>query len=194
MINFKVTDIKQYIYCPRIIYYTYVLPVERKITFKMEFGKEQHIELDRLERRRKLRSYGFVEGERLFHLKVSSERLGLHGIVDMVIVEKVGNITNYYPVEFKNTTHKPGLNHKYQLTAYAMLLEEYFNKPVREGFIYVIPGKEIYDVSITQNMRDYLKKIISAMHNIVLKERVPEIRSIKHCRDCEYRNYCADVR
>ncbi|MCR4430166.1 MAG: CRISPR-associated protein Cas4 [Tepidanaerobacteraceae bacterium] len=192
--NLTVTDIKQYVYCPRIIYYTYVLPVNKKPTFKMEHGKDRHLEIDRLEKRRKLVSYGFEEGERIFHLPVYSERLGLSGLIDMVIEFKKGNLKEYYPVEFKNTVHQIQQNHKYQLVAYAMLLEEHYNKPVRRGFIYTIPNKDIQVVTITDSMRIYVKKVISAIYNMIKREKFPEARSVRRCWDCEYKNYCKDVR
>lgn len=192
--NLTVTDIKQYVYCPRIIYYTYVLPVNKKPTFKMEHGKDWHLEIDRLEKRRKLVSYGFEEGERIFHLPVYSERLGLSGLIDMVIEFKKGNLKEYYPVEFKNTVHQIQQNHKYQLVAYAMLLEEHYNKPVRRGFIYTIPNKDIQVVTITDSMRIYVKKVISAIYNMIKREKFPEARSVRRCWDCEYKNYCKDMR
>jgi CRISPR-associated exonuclease Cas4 len=192
--NLTVTDIKQYVYCPRIIYYTYVLPVNKKPTFKMEHGKDRHLEIDRLEKRRKLVSYGFEEGERIFHLPVYSERLGLSGLIDMVIEFKKGNLKEYYPVEFKNTVHQIQQNHKYQLVAYAMLLEEHYNKPVRRGFIYTIPNKDIQVVTITDSMRIYVKKVISAIYNMIKREKFPEARSVRRCWDCEYKNYCKDMR
>ncbi|MDN5301217.1 MAG: CRISPR-associated exonuclease Cas4 [Thermoanaerobacteraceae bacterium] len=192
--NLTVTDIKQYVYCPRIIYYTYVLPVNKKLTFKMEHGKDWHLEIDRLEKRRKLVSYGFEEGERIFHLPVYSERLGLSGLIDMVIEFKKGNLKEYYPVEFKNTVHQIQQNHKYQLVAYAMLLEEHYNKPVRRGFIYTIPNKDIQVVTITDSMRIYVKKVISAIYNMIKREKFPEARSVRRCWDCEYKNYCKDMR
>lgn len=192
--NLTVTDIKQYVYCPRIIYYTYVLPVNKKPTFKMEHGKDWHLEIDRLEKRRKLVSYGFEEGERIFHLPVYSERLGLSGLIDMVIEFKKGKLREYYPVEFKNTVHQIQQNHKYQLVAYAMLLEEHYNKPVRRGFIYTIPNKDIQVVTITDSMRIYVKKVISAIYNMIKREKFPEARSVRRCWDCEYKNYCKDMR
>ncbi|MDK2879232.1 MAG: CRISPR-associated exonuclease Cas4 [Thermoanaerobacteraceae bacterium] len=192
--NLTVTDIKQYVYCPRIIYYTYVLPVNKKPTFKMEHGKDRHLEIDRLEKRRKLVSYGFEEGERIFHLPVYSERLGLSGLIDMVIEFKKGKLREYYPVEFKNTVHQIQQNHKYQLVAYAMLLEEHYNKPVRRGFIYTIPNKDIQVVTITDSMRIYVKKVISAIYNMIKREKFPEARSVRRCWDCEYKNYCKDMR
>ena len=48
-IALKVTDLKQFVYCPRILYFTYVLPIPHPVTRKMDFGKIEHLELDRLE-------------------------------------------------------------------------------------------------------------------------------------------------
>lgn len=188
-----VTDIRQFVYCPRVIYYTYVMPVDKKISYKMNYGKEQHLEIDKLEKRRKLKGYGFKEGRRIFHLPVQSTRLGLKGVIDMVIEVERGRLKEYYPVEFKNTLHQLQKNHKYQLVAYAMLLEDKFNKPVRKGFIYTIPSKNAEELIISENMRIYVKRIIGAVHNIIKYERFPEKRSARRCHDCEYKNYCGDV-
>ena len=189
-----VTDIKQYVYCPRIIYYTFVMPVYKKISYKMDYGKQQHIEIDALEKRRKLVSYGFQDGKRIFNLPLYSKRLRLGGLLDMAIELRKGNLREYYPVEFKYTRNKIQQNHKYQLVAYAMLLEDCYKRPVRGGFIYTIPDKEIQLLTITDNMRIYVKKIIGAINNIVKMERFPEPRSLRRCRDCEYKNYCKDLR
>jgi len=86
MLKLRVTDLKQYIYCPRIIYFTYVCPVEKKVTRKMRYGSEAHLELDRLEKRRTFKRYDFKEGERKFHTSLYSTRLGLEGKLDMHIV------------------------------------------------------------------------------------------------------------
>lgn len=192
-IGLTVTDIKQYIYCPRIIYYTYVMPVQKKTSFKMDYGKRQHDEMDRLEKRRKFTSYGFGEGERIFFLKLYSRYLNLSGLIDMVIECKKGNLKEYYPVEFKNTTRGIQKNHKYQLVAYAMLLEEHYKKPVRQGFVYTIPNKKIELLTITDNMRIYVKRVIGAIRNIIAYEKFPDPRSYRRCRDCEFKNYCGDV-
>jgi CRISPR-associated protein Cas4 len=127
MLKLRVSDIKQYFYCPRIIFFKYVCPVPVKITRKMEYGKEAHIELDRLEKRRTFKRYNLAEGRRFFHTQLYSPRLGLEGRLDMYIEAAGEN----FPVEFKNTTGGLSLNHKYQLVAYAMLLEDFFNRPVR---------------------------------------------------------------
>jgi len=187
----RVSDIKQYIYCPRIIYFYYVLPIPRRVTKKMEYGRLEHIEIMQLEKRRKLNAYGILEGSRDFQVSLQSSRLGLNGLLDMTITTSMGEI---YPVEFKHSISKRGLHQKYQLAAYAMLLEETSLKPVRYGFIYLIPTKTIVPMEITVSMREHVKKVLSAIRKIIANERIPGyIRSRIRCTDCEFKNYCADL-
>lgn len=187
---FRVGDIKQYFYCPRIVYYTYVVLVDRKTTSKMAYGKEEHLEFERLERRRKLTAYGLDKGERRFRTRLYSERLGLEGTLDLHLVTPAG----YFPVEVKNSAAPPGLNHKYQLVSYAMLLEDAYNKPVRTGFLYFLPGRRVYPVDITSNARLFVRRVIARLRHMVERELFPPPPArTGRCRDCEYRNYCGDV-
>src|SRR5687767_4480623 len=96
MISLRVNDIKQYAYCPRIVFYQYTMPVEKKATWKMEQGKIEEAEIDRLEKRRKLSGYRLVEGERRFHFRLTSARLGLSGRLDLLIDSPEG----LFPVDF----------------------------------------------------------------------------------------------
>lgn len=169
MMKLRVTDIKQFIYCPRIIYFTYVCPVQKKVTAKMQYGREAHLELDRLEKRRTFRRYNFSAGERRFHTALYSPRLGLEGKLDMHIIAG-GEV---FPVEFKHTSRGPSLNHKYQLVAYAMLLEDAYNRPVRYGFIYLDLRKEIIPVEITDNARLFVKETLVKIREMVNKEIMP---------------------
>lgn len=188
-IPLTVTDLKQYAYCPRILYFTYVLPVPRMTTTKMDFGKNEHLELDRLERRRKLKRYGLEEGERVFHAHLSSRRWGLEGKLDLHIQQD----RQCYPIEFK---HSPALhfNHKIQLGGYVLLLEDQLKRPVHTGFVYLMPVGEIIPVQITQELRDYVRSTIEAIRKLILSEAWPRPTATRHrCRDCEYRRYCRDV-
>lgn len=191
MISLRVSDLKQYIYCPRIIYFYYVLPIPRRATKKMEYGRLEHIEIMHLEKRRKLKAYGLLDGTRNFQVFLQSARLGMHGLLDMSISTASGEV---YPVEFKHSISKKGLHQKYQLAAYAMLLEDSLRKPVRYGFLYLIPTKTIVSVEITISMREHVKKALSAIRNIIASEKIPGyIRSKQRCTDCEFKNYCADL-
>src|ERR1035437_6055161 len=63
-IPLRVNDLKQYAYCPRIVFYQYAMPVQHKATFKMDHGKAIEPRLEQLEQRRTLREYGLAEGMR----------------------------------------------------------------------------------------------------------------------------------
>ena len=189
-IPLTVTDIKQYIYCPRVVYYTYVMPLIRPTTGKMDMGKEDHQKVSQLEKRRSLKSYRLVEGERRFNLRLYSARLGLSGTLDMAIFTK-GEII---PVEMKFSTKRPSLNHKYQLTAYAMLIEDTYNRAVRRGFIHLIPVKKSFEIEITPNMRRLVKKMLENIRSMILAEAMPmPTRYRKRCVDCEYLKFCSDI-
>jgi len=189
-VELRVADIKQYLYCPRVIYYTYVLPVERRVTFKMVSGREGHAEVDRLERRRTLARYRLEEGERRFRVPLRSERLGLSGVLDLLLVSPAG----LFPVEYKVTEGGPMLNHKYQLVAYALLVEDAFGGVVRTGFLYLAPRRELVPVPITDSARLHTRRLLGAIRRLVREGRLPAVRHrFARCRDCEFLNYCADV-
>ncbi|HZP27032.1 MAG TPA: CRISPR-associated protein Cas4 [Dehalococcoidia bacterium] len=197
-----VTDVKQYPYCPRVVYYSHLLPQRaRPATFKMQAGRDEHERQAALEDRRTLRAYGLAEGRRHFDVQLTSSRLGLSGRLDLVIETE----TELVPVDFKSSEGKAGLNHKYQLTAYALLLEDAWpaggpgavggrRRPVRRGFIYLTPRKQAEEVRITSNMRGWVHKALREVRAMLAAESKPEPTRVRgRCRDCEYRNYCPEV-
>ncbi|MFW6028823.1 MAG: CRISPR-associated protein Cas4 [Halanaerobiales bacterium] len=190
MINLNVTDVKQYIYCPRIIYFTYCQPVHKKNSFKMDFGSEMHDIVDVLEKRRTLKRYNLEYGEKLFKQKVFSDKLGLSGKLDMLVKTE----RELIPIEMKYTQKKPGINHKYQLAAYMLLLEEVYHCGIRGGIIHIIPTKESYYYKNTKSLRTKVREIIKKIREIIIYEKFPEkCDGWRKCKNCEYKNYCGDV-
>ena len=137
--NIRVSDIKQYFYCPRVVYHTYYTPVARPTTHPMQIGAVQHEVLSVLERRRTLSRYGLDTGSRQFHISLHAEVPRMTGVLDLLIETEDG----VFPVEFKSTTQRLNLNAKYQLTAYALMVEECLGQSVSQGFIYRIPTQRI---------------------------------------------------
>jgi len=190
MIGAVVSDIKQYFYCPRIIYYNYCLPVPRKITEKMTHGEEGHDIISLLERRRKLKEYGLDEGERRFNLFLESERMGLRGALDLLIIAN----DRYFPVEFKYTDKKVSLNHKCQLASYAFLVEDVLKVSVEVGFIYRVPQKDIVEVRIDDTLRSKVTEALNGIRKIVTSQALPKPTVDRgKCIDCEFRKYCRDI-
>jgi CRISPR-associated exonuclease Cas4 len=188
-LELTVTDIRQHVYCPRIPYYRYTLPLERPVTAKMDLGKEEHGTTSTKESRRTLKAYGIKEGERRFGVDLYSENLGLRRKIDMVI----STPHEVMPVEYKMAAGI-GLHHKYQLTAYAMLAEHTFGGTVTRAFVYLTPVKRALEVPITSAMRAHVKKILAGLHDSIENERLPHpTPHRKRCTDCEYRRFCGDV-
>ena len=84
-IEFRVTDLKQFAYCPRIPFYQHVMGFYGKPTFKMEQGKAAQAVIESLEKRRRLTEYGLSEGKRHFDLWLVSRALNLSGKLDLLI-------------------------------------------------------------------------------------------------------------
>lgn len=189
-LDLTASDIKQFLYCARIPFHRYVTRVPVVPTGKMTFGREAHARTNRLERRRTLAEFGLLEGEREFHVPLRSGRLGLSGVLDML----VRTPRELIPVELKDSEDPPGLNHKYQLVAYALLVEEQFRAVVRRGFIHLIPRKEVVEYPITPNMRRHVLRTLAAMRDVLASDRLPPPpSSLGKCVDCEYRRFCNDI-
>jgi CRISPR-associated exonuclease Cas4 len=189
-LSLTVSDVRQHVYCPRIPYFRLGLRLpHRFVTYKMAEGILEHRRTEELEHRRGLRAYGLADGERTFDLMLHSERLGLGGRLDMLIRRAREAI----PVEFKNSREPLGLNHKYQLAAYALLVEDAFGLPVRRAFVYFIPLKAAREVAILPAMRAYAKRVLGEIRRNVSGELMPEgTRVLGRCRECEFLPYCND--
>jgi len=188
---FTVTDLKQYHYCPRILYFTYVQPVPRSVTHAMKRGTDEHALLDRLMPRRTVRRYGLDEAEKHFHVRLGSPTVGITGQLDLLL--NAGD--RYYPVEFKYTRQPPAANHRLQLSAYALLVEEEYETQVEMGFFLIRPEDLLTRVPIGEEDREAVRNAIGEIRQIVLAQQWPEgTRQHGKCVMCEWRNFCNDVR
>ncbi|HEY3128721.1 MAG TPA: CRISPR-associated protein Cas4 [Acidobacteriota bacterium] len=190
LIPLRVNDLKQFEYCPRIVFYNTVMPVERKTTVKMDRGKKEEFRLDALEKRRSLQRYQLGSGERRFHLWLESPEFGLSGKLDLLIVSPSG----YFPVDFKYSRGRPHRNHLVQLAGYAVLVEERFGTDVDTGFIYLAPLQEVVKISITRRLKDETIGVLGQIREMVHEGILPAPTPVRsRCVDCEFRNYCGDI-
>jgi CRISPR-associated exonuclease Cas4 len=186
---FTITDLKQYIYCPRIFYYHACLPYIRPITYNMRAGIEAHQAEEERAKRRSLRMYNEIGGDRYFDVAVRAATLGLSGKID----EVVDTGTELIPVDYKLAS-KAAFHYKVQLAAYALLLEESRIVIVRRGFLHLIPLRRTQEIKITPRLRSCTHDAVENMHHIQATEQMPgptEYR--RRCSDCEFRRFCNDV-
>jgi len=178
----SVTDIKHYIYCPRLVYFDRVLHATPVFGSQQEDSKELHEDYVKKELRRKDASYyspEFVGAEKLLFTPLSSDALGLQGNVDCIIKTVK---EEYIPVEYKNMSSDKGkvcMDHRYQLVAYGLLVEENFNTIVRRGFVNYIPEGLILQFEITPTMKSYVKRVLGHIKRIIKEEDLPPIRVAK---------------
>ena len=197
---FRVTDLKQWVYCPRVLYFHTVLKDIRPTTYKMEAGVEAGDQQEKREARQELRGslrrYGLESGRREFNVPVASARLGLRGAVDMVIWSGI-NQEQIIPVDFK-LSRVAGEHFKLQLAAYAMLLEETYGGEAKRGFLYMIPLRRVEAVQINKRLREKLLATLDAMHRMLGLETMPSpTKQRGKCVACEFRRFlstaiCAD--
>jgi CRISPR-associated exonuclease Cas4 len=189
-VPFTVTDLRQYAYCPRIPYYTYVVPLSRPVTPKMREGLVVHDEQGEREQRRNLSKFGLKgQAERYEDVALFSPHLGLSGRLDMVLVTPGEAI----PVEYKNGRGPVGVNHRLQLTAAALLVEERWQRPVRRAFVHFVPTGRRTEVAITPELRVRVEEELAALHRMVERETMPPPTSVVgRCIECEFRRFCND--
>jgi CRISPR-associated exonuclease Cas4 len=184
------TDLKQWAYCPRIVYYRWYMPGIGQPSFKMEEAQKAQDLIERLEIRRSLKAYGFDDAERRVGLWLNDEELGLAGKFDVLLVAEA----EVAVVDFKLTSGEPSENHRLQLAGYSLIAERRMRRPARRAFLYRIPDDRVFSIPIDAQLRERVVRALEAMRSILGQERLPQATVVRaRCRDCEYQNYCADI-
>ncbi|RME80653.1 MAG: CRISPR-associated protein Cas4 [Caldilineae bacterium] len=188
---FVVSDLKQWDYCPRVVYYAYTIPRLRPESFKMVMGREAHKQAHTRPRPRRLRGVQPADAERYDEVSLISEELGLSGKVDVVL--RAGE--EAWPVEYKLSRRLQIARHyRLQLAAYALLLEASWSVRVREGYLYSLLDDRGMKVPITPQLRKKVLHTVEEIRRMIEEERMPEAtRQRARCVDCEYRRFCNDV-
>lgn len=188
--GFCVTDLKQYSYCPRVIYYERCLPGVRPRTYKMDAGRDAHEEEQKRAARRSLAGYDVLLGERRFNVRLYSERLQLTGEVDEVVRTNEGEL---FPVDYK-LARQIGAHYKLQLAAYALMLGESEGVEVQRGFIYLMLTRRLIPLPMTAELYAAVETTLAALRTMIEREQMPP-PAIKrtYCAACEFRRFCNDV-
>jgi CRISPR-associated exonuclease Cas4 len=185
-----VTDLKNYIHCPRYTYFEHCLPGVRPRTYAMDAGDEAHEDERARARRRTLWQYGLPEGERQFDVYLQSSNLGLVGRVDELVTAPGGMLL---PVDYK-LSDKVNESFEMQVVAYALLLEATYDTTVHTGYVYLIGRRKLHTVAVSPDRRDSVLAALRHMRDIVDYERMPPpVRQKGKCRACEWWRFCNDV-
>lgn len=186
----RVSDLRQWTYCPRVVWWTHVCPVGKVESFKMRQGRAKEERLQQLQKRRTLRAFAMADGTVECNVDLFSERVGLSGRLDMII--RRGPCR--FPVEIKFTQGPARLNHRLQLAGYALLLEELFGVQISHGFVVRLPDETVDMIEIDVPLRELTRKTMQALRDMIRREEMPPAnRVVARCTDCEYLRFCGDV-
>ncbi len=160
------TDVKQYVYCPLVVYYSRVLKLKPVLDSQQEASREKHSRIRR--------PPPGIEGKVLSCPPLYSERLNAYGEPDLLL--RQGN--ELIPVDYKFSRSMKGSawpDHKYQLALYALLVEEAFSTVVKRGLIYYV-GDALVEVRITRRVKEYVKRIIKEIREMERTGIPPKVR------------------
>jgi CRISPR-associated protein Cas4 len=124
-------------------------------------------------------------------LRVESENLKLKGVIDQV---HIYGDSYYVPFELKTgRAPQDGVwpSHRIQIAAYSMLLQEKFNKEIKEGFIVYLDSKEKRHIAINPFMKEEVKHIVDEVITLLESKELPDFCTNENkCRKCGLRETC----
>lgn len=169
----NVSDLNQYVYCPRRYWYLHFYDTQGRNYERIE-GKTKHENQS-------------TRGDWLNELYLESEELGLKGKLDILDLDGARTV----PVERKRAeSGQYYRSDKIQLAGYCLLLEEHLGESVREGAIYLYETDQRMHVSITEDHREAVREAIEEIRSMSPDDVPPLTDNPNKCEACSAREYC----
>jgi CRISPR-associated exonuclease Cas4 len=169
----NVSDLNQYIYCPRRYWYLHFYDTQGRNYERIE-GKTKHENQS-------------TRGDWLNELYLESEKLGLKGKLDVLDLDGARAV----PVERKRAeSGQYYRSDKIQLAGYCMLLEEHLDESVEEGVIYLYETDQRMHVPISEDHREAVHESIREIRSMSINNIPPLVDNPSKCRACSARSYC----
>jgi len=179
--------IRQYIFCPRIVYFHLFSNIKPAFPRHVKFGIQYHDKQNKLLTHRKFKKL------KIDYLKIISdcymydENLDIKGIVDIGFISK----DEVVACEYKYIK-KPELSHYLQVTGYALLMEKEFNLPAKRGFVIYGKNLKFQPINIQKHKKTFFN-VLDKIKFIEKNEIFPDSSaSDNKCSQCEYINFCDD--
>src|SRR3989344_951855 len=159
------TDLMKYVYCPRIIYYMYVLKKPQAVTVKEERGIKKETEFQRKGKRTKIIK-NYPRLSKLFKIPLESEKLGIRTIIDSIIIDEMKK--EAYPIQAKDSFTPKSIyrTQKLQLVMESVLIEECLGYKSPHGFIKFLRSGELVKID-TESHRTELMETLQKLHETV---------------------------
>lgn len=185
------SEIIEYLYCPRFIYFMNCLKISQQEDkrYLVQKGRNIHQMKAKINRDYLRKKIGCID--KMIDVYFSSEKLKLVGRVDEVLFFKDGSAASldYKYAEYDERVYK---THLVQQACYALLIEENFQRPVDKAYIcYVRSNNFLKEVIISETLKKRAIEIIDEIFDILNKNYFPnKTKSKTKCLDCTYKNIC----
>ncbi len=187
-----VRRLHNYVYCPRLFYLQWVenIFVENADTVE---GDSVHSKVDEPSR---LRTEALTsEGGTLRSLALSSEKLGISGVVDLLEVDEMGKrvLVDYkkgFPRKDEQGDWSPKKNDALQIAAYALLLKEY-GIEVHHASIYYVAIRRHVCVELSNSLYSECRQLIKEAYAVAEKGVCPPpLEMDARCLSCSAYPVC----
>ena len=186
-----VSDVMEYLFCPRFIYFMYCLDIKQHEDkrYKVLKGRKVHEMREKLNRDYIRKKLNCTRKESSVYM--ASKKHHVKGIVDEVLFMDDGTAS---PFDYKFAEDKGKLfkTYKYQSVIYGLLIKENYNVDVKKGFIcYTRSNNSVREITFSEKDFTEAVKTINEILDIIQKGVYPKkTKSLMRCVDCTYRNIC----
>jgi len=179
-----ISALQHYAYCPRQFALIHIEQAWEENRYTAE-GRLLHERVDSSAAEQR----GALRYER--SVMLLSQQYGLTGKMDLLEIEKNGEVSKYFPVEYKRGKPKVEDWDRIQLCAQALCIEEMKKNTVAEGAIWYWEVRKREPVVIDIALRQTTEEAIGNAKSL-LREGLtpPPISEKKRCKACSLANIC----
>jgi len=182
--------IRQYNFCPRIVYYNLLTNIKPIYPRQVSLGLDYHKAQEELSKNRKFKKLKIDYNKVIIEQYIEDETLNILGKVDLALL----NDKEIIPIEFKDiNSKKPSYSHILQLYGYGLLLSKEYNKEFNRAIIIYSNNMKLFNINITPKIKKDFFETLRNIEKIVDNNILPNSSANdKKCTQCEYINYCDD--
>ncbi len=186
-----VSDIIEYNFCPRFIYFMYCLdiPQHEEKRYKVLKGRDIHKIREKTNKEYLRRRLNVVKKE--FNVPLASRKNYYKGIIDEILFLDDGTASpmDYKFAEYREKTFR---THKYQSILYGELIRENYNLDVKGGYIcYARSNNMVKEILFNdRDTKKALEMVSEVLQTIQTGFYPKKTKYSMKCVDCCYRNIC----
>ncbi len=181
--------IRQYKFCPRIVYYNLLTNIKPIFPRQVSLGCDYHKLQNEMIKSRKFKKFHINFDDIINDKYFQSETLNICGKVDLAFLCK----DEVIPIEFKYIDKKISYSHILQLIGYGLLLQKEYKKIFKQAFIIYSNNMKFHKIDINEKYIKDFFDVIRSIEKIVKNDILPNTSANKNqCIQCEYLNYCND--